>query len=140
VTEPTVSQGPCPVCGADWHIHCSKGCANCDDPKSPVPRYASTFCERAANRSACDVSRSIPVPTEPTVTQPIVGRTERRIRGANSRSAALPPKDSDQCCEVLTIPMYSRTSPSVSLAVCVLKVGHEGKHKTSETYGSKEWA
>jgi hypothetical protein len=66
-------------------------------------------------------------------------RTERRIQGANSRSAALPPKDTAQCCEVLMIPMYS-SYPSVSCAVCVLKKGHEGKHKTSETYGNKEWA
>ena len=69
----------------------------------------------------------------------VKSRTERRIRGANSRSAALPPKDLAQCCETLTVPMYSRTSPCVSLAVCVLKKGHEGKHKTSDTYGNKEW-
>ena len=36
----------CPVCGADWHVHCAKGCFGCDDPKNPVPVYASTFCPK----------------------------------------------------------------------------------------------
>jgi hypothetical protein len=34
----------CPVCGSIYHIHCSRGCAICDDPKNPQPRYASKFC------------------------------------------------------------------------------------------------
>ena len=62
------------------------------------------------------------------------------MRGANSRSAGLPPKDHpQQCSEPLMIPMYNRTNPCVSVAVCVLDKGHLGKHKTSETYGNKEW-
>ena len=42
----------CPVCGSTTHQHCSKGCASCDDPKSPMPRYASTFCGTCA-KSFC---------------------------------------------------------------------------------------
>jgi len=41
----------CPVCGGA-HAHCSRGCAGCDDPNSPQPRYASRFCE-ACGESFC---------------------------------------------------------------------------------------
>lgn len=68
-----------------------------------------------------------------------MNRTQRRIAGANSRSAALPPKQVDQCCEVLMIPLYNHVTPCVSMAVCILPKAHEGKHRTSEAFGNKEW-
>src|SRR5258707_109383 len=42
----------CRVCGSPNHINCSMGCAGCDDPNSPMPRYAWTFCE-ACHDSFC---------------------------------------------------------------------------------------
>ena len=42
----------CPVCGSIFHAHCSKGCAICDDPNNPHPRYASRFCP-GCKRSLC---------------------------------------------------------------------------------------
>jgi hypothetical protein len=44
----------CPVCGSTNHIHCSKGCAGCDDPKNPMPRYASTFCSMCGESFCVD--------------------------------------------------------------------------------------
>lgn len=35
---------PCPVCGSRNHVHCSRGCAICDDPNNPHPTFAQTFC------------------------------------------------------------------------------------------------
>ena len=42
----------CPVCGSPTHIHCAKGCFNCDDPKAPIPHYSSTWC-RKCGQSFC---------------------------------------------------------------------------------------
>jgi hypothetical protein len=42
----------CPICGSIYHVHCSRGCALCDDPKNPHPRYASRFCA-GCKRSLC---------------------------------------------------------------------------------------
>jgi len=35
----------CIVCGSENHEHCAMGCSACDDPKSPHPHYAATFCD-----------------------------------------------------------------------------------------------
>lgn len=66
-------------------------------------------------------------------------RADRRIKGANGRSASPIPARLDQCGECLMVPYYSHTSPCVSVAVCVLEKGHKGKHLTSVKYGSREW-
>jgi len=42
----------CPVCGSIYHIHCSLGCAICDEPENPQPRFASRFCH-GCKRSLC---------------------------------------------------------------------------------------
>jgi hypothetical protein len=42
----------CPVCGSATHVHCSTGCESCDDPSSPHPVFAETFCRRC-KQSLC---------------------------------------------------------------------------------------
>lgn len=42
----------CRVCGSTNHVHCSRGCAICDEPDNPQPRYASRFCA-GCKRSLC---------------------------------------------------------------------------------------
>ncbi len=44
----------CPVCNSREHIHCSRGCELCDDPKNPHPTFAEKFCY-GCRRSLCSI-------------------------------------------------------------------------------------